>query len=130
MDKRRFLTAVGLAAGGLPATRVAAAAPPAAGPALLTVSGAVPRSNRAALDPALDQLMVKHGIRFERAWTFDAAALQRLPPVQIRPTLEYDAKPHTLHGPLLEAVLRAAGIAADADLKLGLRALDGYNVQI
>ena len=54
---------------------------------------------------ALDQMFAKHGIRFEKAYVFDSAALRRLPPVQIRPTLEYDAKKHTLSGPLLTTVV-------------------------
>ena len=37
---------------------------------------------------------------------------------------------HTLTGPLLTTVLNAAGVKADAALRLGLRAVDGYNVNI
>jgi hypothetical protein len=130
MDKRRFLATAGLAAGLLPATRVHAAPPAAAGPTLLTVSGSITKSNRGPLDPALDQMMAKHGIRFEKAWAFDAAALQRLPAVTIKPTLEYDAKAHALQGPLLDTVLQAAGVAPGAAVTLGLRAVDGYNVVV
>jgi len=129
MNKRQFLTATALAAGVLPITR-ANAAPAAAGPVLLTVSGAIANSNRGPLDPALDQMMAKHHIEFTKAWTFDAAALSRLPAVTIKPTLEYDARPHTLKGPTLEAVLQAAGVAPDAKVMLGLRAVDGYNVMV
>jgi len=129
MDKRRFLAATGLA-GLLPATRSSASPPPASsGPTLLTLSGAVGKSNRGALDPALDQMMAKHGIQFAKAWTFDSAALHRLPSVTIRPTLEYDAKVHALQGPLLDTVLLAAGVSA-ASTMLGLRAVDGYNVAV
>ena len=129
MDKRRFLTAIGLA-GLLPAARSSASPRAASGPTLLTVSGAVGKGNRGALDPALDQMMVKHGIQFAKAWTFDAAALQRLPSVTIRPTLEYDAKVHVLQGPLLETVLLTAGATTGASTSLGLRAVDGYNVAV
>jgi hypothetical protein len=129
MDKRRFLASAGLAAGWLPATR-SHAAPAAAGPTLLTVSGDLVKANRGPLDPALDQMMAKHSIRFTKAWTFDAAALQRLPAVTIKPTLEYDAKEHTLRGPLLESVLQAAGMAPGAAVMLGLRAVDGYIVAV
>jgi len=38
---------------------------PADGPALFTRSGAIARPNRGALDPALDQLMSKHGLAFD-----------------------------------------------------------------
>lgn len=131
MDKRRFL-AVGALGAGMPWV-AAAAAPKAtahAGPGLLTVTGAITRSNRGPLDPALDQLMVKHGARFDKAWVFDAAMLARLPALSIQPTLEYDAKQHLLGGPLLSTVVEAAGAAAGAPLMLALRALDGYTVAV
>jgi hypothetical protein len=128
MDKRRFLTVAGISA-ALP-LRSEAAAPASTGPTLLTVSGAIGKSNRAALDPALDQLMKKHGIQFDKAWTFDAASLDRLPQVTIKPTIEYDAKQHSLQGPLLDTVLKAAGVAPDAKVLLGMRAIDGYNVMV
>ena len=129
MHKRSFLALTGLA-GLLPASRSNAAPPASGGPALLTVSGAIGKSNRGALDPALDQMMAKHGIQFAKAWTFDTAALHRLPSVTIRPTLEYDAKVHALQGPLLETVLQSAGVPAGASPMLGLRAVDGYNVAV
>jgi hypothetical protein len=130
MNKRDFLAAASLA-GLLPAATAAQAAGTASkSPALLTLTGAVTRTNRGPLDPALDQMMVKHGIEFTKAFEFDAAALRRLPAVTIRPTLEYDAKPHALSGPLLETVLQAAGVAPDAALKVALRAVDGYNIAL
>lgn len=129
MDKRCFLAAAGLA-GMLPASRSDAAPSAVNGPTLLTVSGTLGKSNRGAFDPTLDQMMAKHGIKFAHAWAFNAAALQRLAAVTIRPTLEYDAKVHTLQGPLLETVLRAAGVPVDTPITLGLRAVDGYNVVV
>ena len=125
MKKRYFLKSAALA-GLLPAARASAAAGPAASPGLLTVSGLVGRSNRGPVDPALDQLMVKHGVRFDKAFVFDAEALRRLPAVTIRPTLEYDGRPHTLSGPLLISVLEAAGVPGAGDVRLALRAVDGY----
>lgn len=132
-SKRRFL-ATSLAAGA--ATALSACAGPAmrgpgaTGPALLTLTGAV-RPNRGPLDPALDQMMAKQQIRFERAHALDFAALSRLPAREMRPTLEYDARPHTLRGPLLTDMLTAAGAPMqDAALPLALRAIDGYTVPI
>jgi hypothetical protein len=133
MDKRRFLTAGALLGATLPLQALAAASKARAGSCLLTVTGAIARSNRGPLDPALDQLMVKHGAKFDKAWAFDAAMLARLPAVTIQPTLEYDAKPHRLSGPLLGAVLAEAGVAtgaARASVMLGLRALDGYTIAL
>ena len=75
-------------------------------------------------------MMGKHGIAFAKAYEFDAAALQRLPSVTIRPTLEYDAKQHSLRGPLLSTVLEAAGVSRGGTTQLGLRAVDGYNAVV
>ena len=129
MNKRRFLAAAALAV-GLPSQAAAAPRGARTGPGLLTVTGAIAHRNRAPLNPALDQLMVKHGASFDRAWEFDAAMLARLPSVSIRPTLEYDAKVHTLSGPLLSSVVEAAGVAPGASVILALCALDGYTVMV
>ena len=129
MDKRRLLLAGALGA-VVPWSVAAAPSGARTGPGLLTVTGAIARSNRGPLDPALDQLMVKHGRTFDTAWEFDAAMLARLPAVTIQPTLEYDAKPHKLSGPLLTSVLGAAGVAAGAAVTLTLRAIDGYAVAV
>ena len=74
--------------------------------------------------------MVKHKVAFAKAWEFDAAMLAKLPAVTIQPTLEYDARPHKLSGPLLAAVVGAAGVAPGASVTLGLRAIDGYSVAV
>jgi hypothetical protein len=127
MNKRQFLGTAALAATSLPA----AAAPAASrGPALLTISGAIARSNRGALDPALDQMMKKHKLSFERAYTADFAALRSLPAVSIAPTLEYDGKVHTLRGPLLMDVLAMAGARIRPETTIVLRAVDGYAASI
>ena len=74
--------------------------------------------------------MAKHGIQFEKAFAFDAPSLRRMPYVTIKPTLEYDAKLHTLSGPLISTVLEAAGAKPGRTVQLGLRAVDGYNVAV
>ena len=94
------------------------------------MTGAIARSNRGPIDPVVDQLMVKHGRTFDKAWEFDAAMLARLPALTIQPTLEYDAKPHKLSGPLLVSVLGEAGVSAGAAVTLTLRAIDGYAVAV
>ena len=123
MDKRHFLGAA-LAGGALPT--LASAAPAAAGPALLTITGAIGRSNRGALDPVRDQMMAKQKLAFSKAFTLDFAAIAALPSQTIRPTLEYDGKPHTLRGPLLTDVLALAGARPGDNGKVVLRAVDGY----
>jgi hypothetical protein len=75
-------------------------------------------------------MMHKQKLGFERAWTFDFGALALLPAVTIRPTLEYDGKPHTLKGPLLTDVLAAAGAQLAAGSNLTLRAVDGFAVDL
>jgi hypothetical protein len=124
MNKRQFLGATALAP--LAATAAGKAAAASRGPVLLTVTGAITQSNRGPLDPALDQMMHKQQISFQRAYTFDFAELARLPARSIHPTLEYDGKPHALRGPLLTDVLAQASVQAGAASKVALRAVDGY----
>ena len=129
MKKRQFLgTAV---AGGLASALPAGAASPAAtGPTLLTVTGAIGKPNRGKFDPVRDQMMFKQKLGFDKAHAFTFAALAALPAVTIKPTLEYDAKAHTLSGPLLLDVVKAAGGALGDNVKLVLRAVDGYAASI
>lgn len=128
MKKREFLVASALGTTLLPGPLLAQQTPKASrSPTLLTVSGRIGKGNRGALDPALDQMMAKQKISFDKAHVFDYAALTALPAISIKPTLEYDNKAHTLKGPLLTDLLRAAG-AAQEGTRLLLRAVDGYNV--
>lgn len=125
MDKRQFLTSV---AAGLILWPSCGSAQPAASlssPTLLTLTGAIGRANRGPLG-ALDQMMHKQLIRFDKAYVFDFGAIAALPSVSIRPTLEYDGQPHRLSGPLLTDLLQAAGVKALDTTKLFLRAVDGY----
>ena len=129
MHKRQFLTAAAVA-GALALSANAATKAAGAAPVLLTVGGEIGKGNRGPLDKVVDQMMGKHGVQFSRAHSFDAAALQRLPAVSIRTTLEYDNQLHQLSGPLVATVLGAAGANLKAPLRIGLRAVDGYNVNI
>jgi hypothetical protein len=129
MNKREFLGAAALAAGVAPAL-VQAGPAPGKGPALLTVTGAISRPNRGRFDPALDQMMHKQKISFEKACALDYAALINLPAFNIKPTLEYDGKAHVLHGPLLLNVIALAGASVSDSSRLVLRAVDGYAVTI
>ncbi|MDQ1815098.1 molybdopterin-dependent oxidoreductase [Massilia sp. CCM 9210] len=129
MKKRHFLGAAASAA-ALPALAAGTPARQAPGPALLTLTGELARSNRGPFDPVLDQMMHKQKISFDKAFGLDFGALLALPAVGIRPTLEYDAKPHALRGPLLLDVVAASGTRLRADGKLVLRAVDGYAVAL
>ena len=129
--KRHFLSAAALGSLSLSGAATAhAAGQRAAGPGLLTVTGAIGRGNRGAIDPALDQMMVKQKIRFDKAHVFDFGALTALPAVTIKPTLEYDSQAHTLKGPLLADVVKATGAPGGDGTRLLLRAVDGYAVTL
>jgi len=129
MNKRQFLATAALSA-TLPLQAAKAATRPGSGPGpvLLTLTGAIGKSNRGALDPALDQMMYKQKVTFDRALALTFADLLALPGATIRPTLEYDGKPHTLSGPLLADVLHFAGVDAADSATVYLRAIDGYTV--
>ncbi|XLZ68614.1 molybdopterin-dependent oxidoreductase [Massilia sp. SR12] len=129
MKKRQFLGAVA-AAGALPALGAAAPKTAERGPTLLTVTGAIARPNRGRFDRVADQMMHRQRLSFEKAFVFDFAALAALPAVTIKPTLEYDARPHTLAGPLLVDVLKAAGAQVSESSNIVLRAVDGYAVAV
>ncbi len=126
MDKRHFLSAAALAGAALPTLARSNPATARSGPTLLTLTGAIGKPNRGALDPALDVMMHKQKISFDKAFAFDFAALLALPARTIKPTLETDGKVHTLRGPLLLDVVKAAGAAPRDGGQLILRAVDGY----
>ena len=130
MHKRAFLHATGLLAGAALAPGASAAAARPAAPVVLTVTRPVERPNRGPLDKALDQMMGKHGLAFERAFGLDFAAVAALPAQTIEPTLEYDAKRHRLSGPTVGRVLQAAGARAGDSATLVMRAIDGYTVEL
>ena len=130
-QRRQVLATSALAALALPSLSDAQHAPKTArGPILLTVSGVGGPGNRGALDTALDQMMAKQKISFDKAQVFDFAALTALPAVTIKPTLEYDSKPHALKGPLLLDVMKASGVKVTDTTTLFLRAVDGYAAQV
>ncbi len=132
MKKRSFLLGAGVAAActaAWPLERRRLHPTPDTMP-VLTVFGRISRSNRGRLDPVHDQLLKRHGVTFDRAFTYTLADLLQLPAVSIAPTLEYDARSHGLSGPSLLNVLLAAGVDTEAALQVGIRALDGYRVQL
>lgn len=128
MNKREFLTAAAMSSVVLPSLVSAKEAATSAGPALLTVTGAIGRANRGPLDPALDQMMLKQKLQFDKGYTFDFEALRTMPSHVIEPTLEYDNRTHRLRGPRLADVIKTTR-APDATGLL-LRAVDGYAVRL
>jgi len=130
MKKRQFLGTAALAGFSAAISLPVRAAASAAGPTLLTVTGAIGAGNRGKLDPVRDQLMFKQKLSFDKAHAFDYAALTALPAITIKPTLEYDGKQHTLRGPLLLDVVKAAGAKPGDNTKLVLRAIDGFAASV
>ncbi|RDJ99933.1 molybdopterin-dependent oxidoreductase [Paraburkholderia lacunae] len=131
MDKRQFLaSAAVLGAAATPAfgRKTGRNESCAASPVLLTITGAIKRSNRGALDPAFDQLLAKQQVKFPRAYALDFQSIASLPAVTIKPTTEYDARQHTLSGPLLGDVLEYVGAPGAGETQILLRAIDGYAV--
>lgn len=127
MKKRDFLAASALGASLVPASSLAQTAHK--GPALLTITGLIGASTRGPLDPGLDQLMSKQKVSFTKAYELDFDAVNALPKLQIKPTLVYDNKIHTISGPLLSDVVRAAKPTPEAK-HVFLRAMDGYVVPL
>jgi hypothetical protein len=126
MKKRNFLAAAALGPAALPSLVQAAGDGAKGSPALLTVTGAITKTNRGPLDSVRDIMMAKQKIAFDKAHAFEFGMLTAMPAVTIKPTIEYDKKPHTLRGPLLADVLKACGVTGDAG-KLAMRAVDGYS---
>ncbi len=131
MKKRHFLNASLAGAVALPSWAAAQGSRKApSGPTLLTVSGNIGAGNRGPLNPALDRMMFKQKIMFDKAQVFDFAALTAMPAVTIQPTLEYDGKPHAFKGPLLLDVMKASGVRVSEKTMFFLRAVDGYAAQV
>ena len=131
MDKRQFLTAAVFGTAALPSYALAQPTLKSGhGPAILTVTGAIGHGNRGPLDPALDRMMYKQNIKFDKGHTFDFGVISALPTISIKPTLEYDGRPHILSGPTLSDVVKATGAQTSPTTKLLLRAVDGYAVVI
>ncbi|ODP32012.1 molybdopterin-dependent oxidoreductase [Pandoraea sp. ISTKB] len=138
MKKRQFLAgavALGASVPVLAKPGVSSVSGPSAGASsapvstpLVTISGAIERHNRGPVDPALDQLFHKQLVQFDAGYALDFAMLTRMSAQTIRPTLEYDAKPHTLRGPRLADVLTQAGAPSNPATQVLLRAIDGYVV--
>ena len=132
MKKREFLS--GSAALMLGAVTAASAPLAAAGhpeqQVILTITGALGKSNRGKSDEMVDQLMHRHGIHFAQAFTFTLAELLNIPAQTIRPTIEYDGKIHELRGPRLMDVLNLAGLLPKQASKLVFHGIDGYSPEV
>lgn len=111
-------------AGGLAAAAVPALAD---GPVVLTVSGKIANPNRGALDPEHDKLLDVNAVSFEKARSFDLAALTALEQVEVPTDFPMGGPTVTFSGPALEDVLEAAGAEGDTLL---IQAIDGYTIEV
>ena len=125
MKRRAFLSAAGAIA-TVPVSAPTQAATSNASPALLTITGAIAKTNRGPFDPARDILMGKHGVQFDKAFAIDYPMLAALRSRRFDVTLEYDRKRHQLGGPLLTDVLALASPSLTDASVLHMRAVDGY----
>ena len=94
--------------------------------AVLTIAGAVGKSNRGAYDAFHDAFFKHHDKNFQKAFAFDRDALKALPQVKITANAEGWPGKVAASGPRLKDVLAAAGI--DGKATVTAFALDGYGV--
>jgi len=94
------------------------------GPAVLTVTGKIAKSNRGPLDPFRDQLFDRFTAGFDKAYAFDLADLQALPQHEMTVSFpEWEGASHSFAGPLVAEVLAIAGAEGT---RIGFTAFDGY----
>lgn len=99
----------------------------ASGPVILTVTGNIENTNRAAFDAFDDPFTNYHERPFEKAATFDRAMLEGLGMKEVEVNYEEWPRPVQLAGPLLADVLDAVGAEPSA---VTVVALDGFAVEI
>lgn len=97
------------------------------GPAVLTVTGEVSRTNRGPFDPDTDKFFDYFDNKFEDAVSFDYEMLSQLDAVKVSADFPKDGPVHVFEGPTLAAVLEAAGATGET---LTLQALDGYQIEV
>lgn len=100
---------------------------PAGDRVVLTVSGAVENDNRGALNPRNDVFLNWMGADFGAAHVFTAAELAALPHETVETDYPAGGETHSYSGPLLSAVLEAAGAQGSV---VTATALDGYAADI
>lgn len=108
-----------------------AAAEPAlarpAGPVVLTIGGAITRTNRPAFDAAEDSIIAHHEIAFEKAAAFDRAMLERLGMQALTVRAPGWPRAHRFEGPKLKDLLAAVGAIGETATVVGL---DGFAADI
>ncbi len=129
-SRRSLLTAMGASAFALMHDTQACAVERSGKPkgaVILTFTGDIAVSNRAASDPKLDGFMKYHEIEFKRAFAFDITMLEEFPIKEIKCQPPQYSSSVTFQGPLLRDVLKALGAECAS---IQTRALDGYTVDL
>lgn len=96
----------------------------AAGPDLVTVSGAVSKPDRPTFNAFRDAAFAVQGVDFEAAKAFDWDELTALPQASLTTSYANWPGPVTVQGPLLRDVLAAAGARGET---VTVSAVDGYS---
>lgn len=107
--------------------RVAADAVTADDMSVLTITGAIGRTNRGDFDEFSDAFFAFGGLEFERGFTFSRADLARLGMHELALQRENWPRAVTLRGPYLRDVLAEAAPEGEV---VFVRALDGYAAQL
>lgn len=98
----------------------------AQGEPILTVTGAIEKTNRPAFDPGRDLFFGYHGIAFDNAYQFSRSDLLALPVQRLQVTYDVWIEPTvTFEGPRLLDVLDTVGATGDI---ITVTSLDGYAV--
>ena len=106
------------------AASLSAAAESPSGAVVLTVAGAIDKTNRPPFDAARDAFFDYHERSFDRAWAFDLAALEAFP--MRRAAIDRGGGPEVFSGPRLTDVLGSVGCRG----ALTTLALDGFGSEI
>ncbi|MCF6304676.1 MAG: hypothetical protein L3J33_04840 [Rhodobacteraceae bacterium] len=127
---RRKLFAFAIAAVCAVSTPIKAQDTTLRGPVILTISGDVDAASRGAVTEDYDKFFVFNEVEFQSAAQFDFAALKSLDTVTITTDFPMGGEMHEFEGPTLASVLDAAGIHANDDSLVTMRALDGYAIEV
>lgn len=99
----------------------------AAGPVMLTVTGAVDHPNRGALDPDYDKLFVFNDTSFETAMEFDLETLAALPQTTVKADFPKGGPTVEFTGVSIADLAAAAGATGET---VTVQAIDGYAVEV
>jgi hypothetical protein len=96
---------------------------------VLTVGGAVDRTNRGPIDVKRDEFLAHLQISFTRAFAFDRPMLARLKQDTVTGVANESSGARSFTGPSLKEVLAAAGASVHL-AKVTFRGIDGFLVEL